>query len=141
MAEAFGKCVIEAMSDLARGYCPTYFAVGPVEQGLSGEVGSFDGHGHSIAGYGRDHGEGIADIYSEAIGGLSWRKRKSGDRAKRGVIPLGVLQALGEKRVGLSAEPFFPLCSEIGDRVTRAEQSTNIDLLVFDSTEADVAAR
>ena len=75
MAEAFGKCVIEPMSDLARGYCPTYFAVGPVEQRLRGEVGSFDGHRHSIAGYGRDHGKGIADIYSEAIGGLSWRKR------------------------------------------------------------------
>ena len=27
MTEAFGKCVIEAMSDLAGGYCPTYFAV------------------------------------------------------------------------------------------------------------------
>ena len=108
---------------------------------MSGEVGAFDGHGHSIAGYGRDHGEGIADIYSEAIGGLSWRKREGGDRAKRGVIPLGVLQAPGEKRVGLSAEPFLPLCGEIGDRVTRAEQSTNIDLLVFDSAEADVAAR
>ena len=54
---------------------------------------------------------------------------------------MGVLQALGEKRVGLSAKPFFPLCSEIGDRVTRAEQSANIDLLVFDSAEADVATR
>ena len=108
---------------------------------MRGEVGSFDGHRHSIAGYGRDHGEGITDIYSEAIGGLSWRKREGGDRAKRGVIPLSVLQAPGDKRVGLSAEPFFPLCGEIGDRVTRAEQSANIDLLVFDSAEADVAAR
>ncbi len=141
MAEALGKCVIEAMSDLAGSYCPTYFAGGPVEQGLSGKVGSFDGHGHSIAGYGRDHGEGIADIYSKAIGGLSWGKREGGDRTKRGVIPLSVLQALGEKRVGLSAEPFFPLCREIGNRMTRAEQSTNIDLLVFDPAEADVAAR
>jgi len=141
MAEALGKCVIEAVSDLAGGYCPTYFAVGPVEQGLSGKVGSFDGHRHSVAGYGRNHGEGIADIYSEAIGGLSWRKREGGDRTKRGVIPLGVLQALGKKRVGLSAEPFFPLCGEISHRVTRAEQSANIDLLVFDSAEADVAAR
>ena len=108
---------------------------------MSSEVGSFDGHGHSIAGYGRDHGEGIADIYSEAIGGLSWRKREGGDRTKRGVIPMGVLQALGEKRVGIAAQPLFPLGGKIGDRVTRAEQSANIDLLVFDSAEADVAAR
>ena len=108
---------------------------------MSSEVGAFDGHGHSIAGYRRNHGEGIADIYSESIGGLFWRKRKGGDRTERGVIPLGVLQALGEKRVGLSAEPFFPLCSEIGDWVTRAEQSANIDLLVFDLAEAEVAAR
>ena len=103
MTKAFGECLIEATSDLAGGHFPTDFSVGPVEQRLSGEVGAFDGHGHPVAGYGRDHGEGITDIYSEAIGGLSWRKGEGGNGTERGVIPLGVLQALGEKRVGIAA--------------------------------------
>lgn len=90
VAQAGGKGAIEKESNFFGGEVPTQLSARPIDQEGGGEVGAFHGHGHAVAGDGRDHGEGVAEAKTRVGGGFFGGERKCGDGAERGIIPDGI---------------------------------------------------
>jgi len=104
-----GKRGIATAGDLGLGFSPGNFPATPRAQRIDGEFRRFEGHGHSVAGDGRDHGDGVADAAIHARDRPGWPQRKTGDGAKRVFIKFSRSQPLVQRRTRWSAQQFAPV--------------------------------
>src|ERR1017187_6525686 len=92
-----GKRSAATAGDLRLGFGPGNFPATPRAQRIDGEFRRFEGHGHSVAGDGRDHGDGVADAAIRARDRPVWPQRKAGDGTKRVFIKFSRSQPLVQR--------------------------------------------
>ncbi len=98
------KLCVAVPGDFWSGIVPVNFIAAPGNERGDGQFRRLKGHGHAVAGHGRNHGDGIAHANFVAFGGALRLKGKSGDGAKGVFVKLRRGKPLTQQRTGLAAQ-------------------------------------
>lgn len=135
--EAEAETAAEGGVDGAAGVGPRGFAAHVGEDGIEGEFGALEGHGHAVAGERRDHRGGVAE--ADFVGERDVRiEIDGGDGAERSGVEAGAGEAVGEGGEMGGFEVGEEESGAVGAEGATLEEAAEVDAAVFDAGEADV---
>ena len=130
---------VQVFADGGDRFVPTGLVAAPAQQRRDGERGGLEGHGHAVAGEGRDHPGGVTEGAEGLVAALPAEFESRGSE-KGTLIEGSPGESFGEDAIASGAEvieeQFRTLSLASG---IEPEKTTDVDAISLDRSESDVA--